>query len=648
MAGNQEAVLAPADLPPQPWFKQLWAIRETLVIILTPILLLPLPIFGASREASCAYVILIMAIYWMTEALPMAVTALLPVVMMPWLDVMSSKQLCQNYLKDANMLFFGGLLIAVAVEKWGLHKRVALRVLMLVGSKPVWILFGFMSVTGFLSMWLSNTACAAMMIPIACAVLKELNEHRLGQRQHPKSNDMEMQPMNGVDEAPAEGANNDIKGATVVVLDGKKKHHTSISESEKQPLNMSEEQMKIQWEKEDKEFRCFAASLKLCVAYASNVGGTGTLIGCGPNIVLKGMADSIYGPDNGIDFTSWFILAFPNMLLDLLCAWLSLVFIFIGRNAFKRDKNDEKKSENEEDVSANAVIRREYVRLGTMTFAEASVMVAFIVLAMLWLFKAPGFMPGWLTLMPYHKEGAYVTDSSVAITICVLLFIMPSEFPNYLCFGRCHKNTSRPPGPAKPLLDWPTVNKQMPWSVILLLGGGFALADACKESGLSKAIGNALISFQALPPALVVLIMVVIATAFTTFTSNVSTTTILLPITSQLANAIQVNPLYLMLPVTISASFSYILPVSTPPNAIVYAYGDITMMDMIKTGLVNCAIHIALLQLAINTWGYAFFDLGTYPSWAPLTIHPNATLAMNGTDVFLFTTPAHNITLSAL
>lgn len=316
------------------------------------------------------------------------------------------------------------------------------------------------------------------------------------------------------------------------------------------------------------------------------------------------------------------------MLIDLFIAWLTLVLIFIGpKSLMSIFKKEPKRADGKEDESsANAVIRREYVKLGSMTFAEAMVLTCFVILALLWLTKQPGIFTGWLDLFPKHKSGPYITDSSIAITICVVLFVLPSQFPNYLCFGRCAGQT-RPVGPAPPLLDWPTVNKQMPWSVILLLGGGFALAEACKGSGLSLAIGNFLISFQSLPPSVVVLIMVIVATVFTTFTSNVSTTTILLPITSQLANAIEINPLYLMLPVTIAASFSYILPVSTPPNAIVYATGDITMMDMIKTGLVNCALHIAFLQLAINTWGYAFFDLGTYPAWAPT----KAPILLNGT-----------------
>jgi len=622
----------PPSVPRVVWWRQLLAIKQTLIIVLTPIVLLIVPLMSPTREGKCAYVILIMAVYWCTEALPMAVTALLPVALMPWLNVLGSKQLCQNYLKDANMLFLGGLLVAVAVEKWGLHTRVALRVLMLVGSKPTWILFGFMAVTGFLSMWLSNTACAAMMIPIACAVLKALNEHRKNLQNARRQEVLQPLLSTPTDDVPSSETNNGHrKSIQVIALE----RRISVKPSQE------ETELSIQFEREDSEFRKFSSALKLCIAYASNVGGVGTLIGCGPNIVMKGQADSIYGPNNGIDFTSWFVLAFPLMIINIAISWLTLVLIFIGpRKAFgsccHRRTAEEEEEENGPN-SANAIIRREYAKLGKMTFAEASVMVCFIVLALLWLTKQPGIFRGWLSLLPYHAAGAYVTDSSLAITICVIMFALPSQFPNYLCFRRIKSDDARltrPPGPAPPLLDWPTVHKQMPWSVIILLGGGFALADACQSSGLSAAIGNFLVGFKSLPPSVVVLIMVVVATVITTFTSNVSTTTIVVPITAELANAIHVNPLYLMIPVTIAASYSYVLPVSTPPNAIVYSYGDITMMDMIKTGLVNCVLHIGVLMVAVNTWGYAYFQFGIYPDWAPSKPSPfNSTeLLFNGTD----------------
>jgi sodium-dependent dicarboxylate transporter 2/3/5 len=222
--------------------------------------------------------------------------------------------------------------------------------------------------------------------------------------------------------------------------------------------------------------------------------------------------------------------------------------------------------------------------------------------------------------------------------------------PNYLCFRK--KDATKPPGLAPPILDWPTANKQMPWSVIILLGGGFALADACKESGLSGVIGAYLSELKFLSPWIIVMIMCLVATTITSFTSNMATTTIMIPILAEVASSTCVNPIYLMLPVTLASSWAYILPVSTPPNAIAHSYGDIAIIDMIKAGLVMCVLCNVVLLFSINTWGYSFFNLGEFPAWAVSatsnctapgyvgTIGLNATLPLIENVTSLFTTPS--------
>ncbi|ESN92181.1 hypothetical protein HELRODRAFT_186154 [Helobdella robusta] len=626
---------------PSIW-KQIMAIKDTLIIILTPIILLPLPIVWSAKQGRCAYVILIMIVYWMTEVIPMAVTALIPIVLFPWLGVMGSKELCVNYLKDANMLFFGGLLVAVAVEKWNLHKRVALRVLMLVGSKPKWIIFGFMVVTAFLSMWLNNTATTAMMMPIAHAVLTELDDNRKKQMiaRNASKNNLEEK----------KDANNDHAiEMKEIATDGAESHLLTVKTDQAAPVVLSKED-----EESNKRFASFRTALKLCVPYASSIGGCGTLIGCGPNIVLKGQLEVLYS-SSSINFTSWLVIGFPAMVVDLLLAWVFLLIIFFGaRDTFGLRKQ----TEEDKDETANQVIKAEYQKLGSITFAEVVVLVNFLILAFLWVSREPEFVPGWgkalnhtttKTTVKHYYNGSkeitvtevpasFVTDASVAITICVLLFIFPSQWPSYLCFRK--KTETRAPGLAPPILDWPTANKQMPWSVILLLGGGFALADACKGSKLSDSVGEALISLKDLHPFFISLIMTLVATVITQFTSNMATTTIMIPILAQVAAKTCVNPIYLMLPVTLASSFAFILPVGTPPNAIAHSYGDITIPQMIKAGLAMCLITNVVLVLSINTWGYAFFDLGTWPSWAPPCANSTVEVMASVTPMIVNTTTA--------
>jgi len=632
---------------------QVLSVWRSLTIILAPVILLFIPFIIDGKDAiagRCAYVIALMAVYWMTEAIPIAATALLPVALMPPLGVMKSKDLCKNYLKDTNMLFVGGLLVAVAVERWNLHKRIALGVLLFVGSKPKWLLFGFMATTAFLSMWLSNTATTAMMIPIAQAVLSELDNHRKSQRLKPTADANNYQQLEGqlsrghslmTMETSLETINTchlDVpqkkkhlavaaseaaeKGSTVPDDDKSMVGHASPKKDPNgktsgEPTRMDRDfagSMEFPAEiltddqvREDEAFASVTKGLTLSIAYAANIGGTATLTGTGPNLILKGQVDTLYGSDSGLNFGSWFIFAFPNMCLTLFLAWVWLQALYLGpRELFSFCL----RKGVVHDDTANKVIRREYVKLGAWSFAEISTLCFFFLLALLWLTREPGFMPGWSALFMEK----YVTDASCAITIGMMLFMFPSTRPNILCFRS--RGEPSEPGPVPALLDWPIVHEKLPWNVIIVLGGGFALADACKNSGLSVLIGNAFTHLGHVQPWCLVLILCVVTAVFTEVASNTATATIFLPVLAELAVALHINPLYLMMPVTIATSLAFMLPVATPPNAMVFAYGTMKIVDMAKAGCLMNLLSILALTVAINSWGFAYFDLGTFPHWA--------------------------------
>ncbi|NWH68402.1 S13A5 protein, partial [Geococcyx californianus] len=550
------------------------------------------------QEARCAYVIIIMAVYWCTEVIPLAITSLIPVVFFPLLGVRSSKSVCLQYLNDTSMLFVGGLIVAISVEQWNLHKRIALKVLLILGVKPGLLMLGFMIVTAFLSMWISNTATTAMMVPIVQAVLDQMENTEC---------DVIMMEQ--------------ATGQTNVIADLEEKHE---SDPTSEPVISNGQVPDDPRSSEEKAMRKrIYKGMTLCVCYAASIGGTATLTGTGPNVVLKGHMNQLYPNNNDVvNFASWFGFAFPNMILMLVLAWFWLQYFFMGLNLKKSWGCGTERTAKEK--AAYNVLKAEMKKLGPITYAEFNVLLLFILLVLLWFSRHPGFIKGWASLL-FPRGEKFITDSSPAVFIALLLFILPSKKPKLKDWKLSTSDSElteediKKPFLSAPLLEWNVVQRKMPWTIVLLLGGGFALADASANSGLSAWLGHQMTPLGSIPPWAIATVLSFIIAVFTECTSNVATATLFLPVFSSMAASVKINPLYVMLPSTLSSSFAFMLPVATPPNAIVFSYGHIRVLDMVKTGIVMNIIGIFCVTLAVNTWGRLLFQLDTFPAWANTT-----------------------------
>ncbi|XP_029923931.1 solute carrier family 13 member 2 isoform X1 [Myripristis murdjan] len=575
----------------------LWHHRNYIIIVLTPLLILPLPLLSPTPEARCGFAIILMALYWCTECMPLAVTALLPVVLFPMMGIMKAGAVCVEYLKDSNMLFIGGLLVAIAVENWNLHKRIALRVLLLVGVRPALLMMGFMIVSAFLSMWISNTATTAMMLPIAQAVLQQLSA-------------TEAQ----ADERDLEAAGEDNHAFELETKQTKEEMTVEPPEHPVPEWN-ADTNLERRAKAREEKYTLLTKGMSLSVCYSASIGGTATLTGTTPNLILKGQVDKIF-PKNGgvINFASWFGFACPNMLIMLVFSWLWLQFMFLGFNIKKSFGCGMNKDRDKE---AYKVMKEEYKKLGRMTFAEGAVLTIFTLLVILWFTREPGFVDGWATVL-FNKGGEFVTDGTVAIFMSMLFFVIPSQLPGSGGYGYDAEGESRTNAPPT-LLNWQIVHERMPWNIILLLGGGFALAAGSEESHLSDWLGAQLAPLKSIPPFAISLLLSLLVATFTECSSNTATTTLFLPILASMATAIKIHPLYVMLPCTIAASLAFMLPVATPPNAIAFSFGKLKVIDMVKAGFMLNLIGILCINLGINTWGYSMFQMHTFPDWANIT-----------------------------
>ncbi|HDD35701.1 MAG TPA: SLC13/DASS family transporter [Candidatus Desulfofervidus auxilii] len=464
-----------------------------------------------TRMASVA---VLMAMWWIAEAVPLAVTALLPVVLFPLMGIMESKVVCSYYFNDIIFLFIGGFILALAMQRWGLHKRIGLAIILLIGVSPRRIILGFMGATAFLSMWISNTATTMIMVPIAIALILEMEE-RFG------------------------------------------------TESVRQ----------------------FPIGLLLGIAYAASIGGMATLVGTPPNLVLAKMFSISFPNGPEISFAKWLIFALPVSFIFLIFAWLILIILF-----------SQKKFQFQSDV---AVFKKEYKKLGKMSFEEWVVLMVFFLTAMLWLFRKDiniGHFRilGWSSFFPVPN---YIRDGTVAMMTTIPLFFIPAREKTFI-------------------MDWDTASR-LPWGIVLLFGGGFALAAGFKTSGLSSWMGERLTNLAHYHPVLIVIIVCLLISILTELTSNTATAQMALPILASLSVAIKINPLLLMIPATMSASCAFMLPVATPPNAIIFGTQRLRVYDMAKAGIILNIFKILLFIIATFLWSkISFGNLILFPSWA--------------------------------
>ena len=440
------------------------------------------PFDGMNSQSHAIFCsVLWIATWWITEAIPIPVTSLLPLVLFPLTGGLDLKLTASSYGDKIIYFFMAGFFLAIAMEKWNLHKRIALNIINVVGYNKKSMVLGFMIATAFLSMWLSNTSTSIMMLPIGIAIVSQVS------------------------------LKNNI-------------------------LNSN-----------------FGKVLMLGIAYSASIGGFATIYGTPPNLILLSNIEEYF--NLSIDFFSWFIMAFPLSCILLFICWYYLVNFSFDLSSLS---NVSKKT-----------ISSKIKELGKIKYEEKAVLLIFIV-----------FILGLLSKQFISEFIPQIDDTIIAISIAIFLFLIKSSDGE------------------NNLIEW-SDGVKLPWGIILLFGGGLSIATAMKSSGLALWIGELAYNIDSLDLILIVLIIVVIVNFLTEITSNLATVSMLLPILASISISLGIHPYIIMVSATIAASCAFMLPVATPPNAVVFGSGYLKMTDMVKTGLVMNVISIVIVSLYV-------------------------------------------------
>lgn len=487
------------------------------------LILLLLPIDPAIFPVKARYVAAatsLMVVWWITEAIPIQATALIPLVMFPALGVLSASAAASPYADKTIFLFMGGFIIAMSMQRWGLHKRIALHIIRLMGTSPRRLILGFMIATGFLSMWISNTATAMMMIPIAIAIIA-----------------------------------------------------TILPDIQTTLEDMSPEQ------------RNFSECIVIAIAHAATIGGIATIIGTPPNGIFVAQVATIFPGAPAVDFFDWMKFGVPFACLFIPVSWLWLTY-----GPYRHLP--------ETIAHGTEIIEERLNELGPMGRGERWTLMIFALTAIAWIFRAQKtigdiVIPGINTYLPM------VDDATIAIVGAIMLFLLPVDREKGIY-----------------TMDWEWA-KKIPWGILILFGGGICLSKAFIESGLAKVIVGYFSSFHTMHLVFVVVIVGIIVSLLTEVTSNTAMASVMMPIMAITAVSMEIHPYVLMITAAIATSLAFMLPVATPPNAVAYGTGYVTMHDMVRSGWVLNFIGVALLTVFIFTiimWALGFTT--QIPDWA--------------------------------
>lgn len=476
------------------------------------------PVPERPEVGAMAAIAALMAILWISEAIPLAATALIPIIALPLAGITDAGTITKSYVNSIIFLFLGGFLIAISMERWNLHRRIALTIINAIGKRADLLVLGFMAASAFLSMWISNTATSVMMLPIGLAIISKMEE-----------------------------------------AFGEKRTHS------------------------------LALILMLGIAYGASIGGVSTLVGTPTNLAFVRIFQESFPEAPPIAFGQWILIGIPYSITLLFVTWFLLTRVIC-----KYDKSI---------TLDRSVIRKELQELGSLSREEKSVLCVFLSTVFLWTFrkdlKIGSFeLPGWSGLWEGFQG---IDDGTVAIAMCLILFLLPAKSG----------------GDRTRILENDAF-KRVPWSMILLFGGGFALATGFGESGLSQHIGEGFQALGEIRTLFLILIICLSVTFLTELTSNVATLSMLLPILATWAVSIQVHPLLLAIPATISSSMAFMMPVATPPNAVVFGSQRIKISEMARAGLLLNLVAVAFTVIATYLLVPTVIQspIDAFPDWA--------------------------------